>query len=255
MSMLDSIKTALKKAGLREDLAEGLDAKIKSEKDIEGEIDELKKDVTNRADSDKVLDSDAFQKAIKEAGLAKSLEAYAEREADKRVTQALKSSRERAEKEAAEKKEAELKEKERLEKEKNMTEEQKTLAALREELSAVKTELGNLAQSKQQETLRVQIEQALAEKKLDKSFVSNVHVTKPEEIEAAVNELFERVTVVQQAKIDKALEDAGAPKKGKTPTGDALEGLVTEMAEAKNKGETIGAIHGKELSIDTAHKN
>ena len=102
MDLITQIKTALKKAGLDEGLAEKI--KVTEASQIDAEIEKLKGKIE--------LSSEQFVEAIKEAGLEESLNKYLQSETDRRVSQAitthdLKSAKEKEEaatKEKAEKK-------------------------------------------------------------------------------------------------------------------------------------------------------
>jgi len=79
MDLITQIKTALKKAGLDEALAEKI--KVTDESQIEAEIEKLKGKID--------LTPEQLIAAVKEAGLEESFNKYMQSETDRRVSQAI----------------------------------------------------------------------------------------------------------------------------------------------------------------------
>ena len=119
---LDAIKTALKAAGLSEDLADKI--KVNSQEELDAEVKRLKEE------SEKLPPKD-FLDAAKRAGFEKELLAHIQSENDKRVTEAIKTHDKKLKETAEETAKREQEEKERLEKEKTMTPYEKELETLK----------------------------------------------------------------------------------------------------------------------------
>jgi len=229
------IKTALKKAGLDEGLAEKI--KVKDESQIEAEVEKLKGKVE--------LSPEQFAEAIKKAGLDESYKKFLQSEADKRVTQAIQTHDAKL---AKEKEEAAAKAKadeEKNKKQANMSETEKTIANLTEEvknLTGLVRGLGESTVKAKRETL---IKDSLKKAGLSEGFSKYITVEKDEDIEGSVKSLKDEVLGLKQIDIDKKLkEDGGAPAKGEA-AGSMNEELIAKVASGE--GETAGTFKGKKL--------
>jgi len=243
MGLLDLIKTALKKAGLKEDLADGLKDKIKSEEDIEDVI----KDLKEKKKTD--LTEEDFNKVVKEAGLAEIHEKIVKAAVDRVLQKAiqthdekLKAKTEEALKEA---KDAEAKKK----KEEEMTDAEKRYSMLEDKFTSLTDKFDQFLNKTSKDGLQEKVKAALKEAELDETFVSNIHVEKEDEIGDAVKELQEKVTTRQQSEIDKKLEELGVPKGGNGQTTTPTEEAVGAFAEEQEKGTSAGEFQGKDLGL------
>lgn len=225
MDLTTQIKTALKKAGLDEALAEKI--KVTDESQIDAEIEKLKGKIE--------LTPEQLVEAIKEAGLEESFNKYLQSETDRRVSQAitthdLKSAKEKEE--AAEKEKAEEKKKKE---QAEMTDSEKKISDLTEEVKNLNTlvkELSGTTIKTKRETL---IKGALKKADLSEGFLSYINVDKDEDIDESVKNLKDHILEHKQAEIDKKLKEGETPSKGET-TGTIEEETATSYAKEKNEG-------------------
>ena len=225
MDLITQIKTALKKAGLDEGLAEKI--KVTDVSQIDTEIEKLKGKID--------LTPEQLVGAIKEAGLEESFNKYLQSETDRRVSQAitthdLKSAKEKEEATAKEKAE-EKKKKEQA----NMSESEKKISDLTEsvnKLTDLVKDLSGTTVKTKRETL---IKDALKKADLSEGFLKYITVDKDEDIETSVKSLKDEVLGLKQAEIDKKLKDGEIPKKGEE-TGTIEEETAISFAKAKNVG-------------------
>ena len=239
MDLITQIKKALKKAGLDEGLAEKI--KVTDESQIEAEIEKLKGKIE--------LTPEQLVEAIKEAGLEGSFNKYLQSETDRRVSQAitthdLKSAKEKEE--AATKEKAEKKKKEE---QVNMSESEKKISDLTEEVKNLTTlvkDLGGATVKTKRETL---IKDALKKADLSEGFLPYITVEKDEDIENNVKSLKDEVLGLKQAEIDKKLKDGEVPPKGEA-AGTIEEDTAKKFAEEKNlgtKGEPFEGLSEEEI--------
>lgn len=239
MDLITQIKTALKKAGLDEGLAEKI--KVTNESQIDAEIEKLKGKI--------VLTSEQLIEAIKEAGLEESFNKYLQSETDRRVSQAitthdLKSAKEKEE--ATTKEKAEEKKKKDQE---NMSDAEKKISDLTEEVKSLTTlvkDLGGATVKTKRETL---IKDALKKADLSEGFLPYITVDKDEDIEKSVKSLKDEVLGLKQAEIDKKLKEGEVPSKGEAP-GTIEEETAITFAKEKNlgaKGEPFEGLSEEEI--------
>jgi len=225
MDFTTQIKTALKKAGLDEALAEKI--KVTDESQIEAEIEKLKGKIE--------LSPEQLLEAVKEAGMEESFNKYLQSETDRRVSQAITT---HDLKSAKEKEEAATKaktEEQKKEEQKNMTDSEKKISDLTEEvksLTTLVTDLSGTTVKTKRETL---IKDALKKADLSEGFLSYITVEKDEDIEKSVNNLKDKVLDFKQAEIDKKLKGGGSPPKGEA-TGTIEEEAAISFAKEKNEG-------------------
>jgi len=234
MDLITQIKTALKKAGLDEGLAEKI--KVTEASQIEAEIEKLKGKIE--------LTPEQLVAAVKEAGLEESFNKYLQSETDRRVSQAitthdLKSAKEKEE--AATKEKAEEKKKKEQE---NMSDTEKKISDLTEsvgKLTDLVKDLSGTTVKTKRETL---IKDALKKADLSEGFSKYITVDKDEDIEESVKSLKDEVLGLKQAEIDKKLKGGEIPIKGEQ-AGTLNEELIAKVASGK--GETEGTFEGKKL--------
>jgi len=225
MDLTTQIKTALKKAGLDEALAEKI--KVTDESQIDAEIEKLKGKIE--------LTPEQLVEAIKEAGLEESFNKHLQSETDRRVSQAitthdLKSAKEKEE--AATKEKAEKKKKEE---QVNMSESEKKISDLTEEVKSLTTLVKDLSGTTVKTKRETLIKDALKKADLSEGFLPYITVEKDEDIEGSVKSLKDEVLGRKQAEIDKKLKEGETPQKGE-PAGTVGEEIAKKFAEEKNKG-------------------
>jgi len=234
MDLITQIKTALKKAGLDEGLAEKI--KVTDKSQIDAEIEKLKGKIE--------LTPEQLAEAIKEAGLEGSFNKYLQSETDRRVSQAitthdLKSAKEKEEAATKEKAE-EKKKKEQAE----MTDSEKKISDLTEEVKSLTTLVKDLSGTTVKTKRETLIKDALKKADLSKGFLSYITVDKDEDIEENVKNLKDQVLGLKQAEIDKKLKEGEVPSKGE-PAGDIGEEIIAKAASGKEG--TAGDFEGKKL--------
>lgn len=225
MDLITQIKTALKKAGLDEGLAEKI--KVTDASQIDAEIEKLKGKIE--------LTPEQLVEAIKEAGLEESFKKYLQSETDRRVSQAvtthdLKLAKEKEEATAKGKAE-EKKKKEQA----NMSESDKKISDLTEEVKNLTTLVKDLSGTTVKAKRETLIKDALKKADLSEGFLKYITVDKDEDIETSVKSLKDEVLGLKQAEIDKKLKDGEVPPKGE-PAGTIGEEMAISFAKGKNEG-------------------
>lgn len=225
MDLITQIKTALKKAGLDEGLAEKI--KVTDASQIDAEIEKLKGKIE--------LTPEQLVEAIKEAGLEGSFNKYLQSETDRRVSQAITTHDLKL---AKEKEEAITKEKAEEKKKKeqaDMSDSEKRISDLTEEVKNLTTLVKDLSGTTVKTKRETLIKDALKKAGLGEGFSSYITVDKDEEIEESVKNLKDQVLEHKQAEIDKKLKDGEVPPKGE-PAGTIGEELAISFAKEKNLG-------------------
>lgn len=245
-SLKDLIKTALKKAGLKEDLADELEKKVKSEEEIEAAVGELKKkedEKTNLTDED-------FEKTVEKAGLTETLKKYVKTREDRVAQKAVQTHDEKLKEKADEaRQKAEEDEAKKKEQEK-MTAEQKEISSLKDTVKELKDTIGQFLNKTSENELKTKFKVALKEAKLKETWADKISITKEEEIETHVNEIQELVTTREQEATNKILEELNIPKDGNGQTTTLTEDLVADFAERQEKGNISGDdFKGKDLGL------
>jgi len=228
------IKTALKKAGLDEALAEKI--KVTEASQIDAEIEKLKGKID--------LTPEQLTAAVKEAGLEESFNKYLQSETDRRVSQAitthdLKTAKEKEEAAAKEKAE-EKKKKEQA----NMSDTEKQIATLTEQMGSLTNLVKGFAETTGKTKRETLIKDALKKADLSEGFSKFITVDKDEDIEENVKNLKDEVLRLKQAEIDKKLKGGEIPPKGEA-AGNLEEELVGEVAGGEEG--TSGDFKGKKL--------
>ena len=225
MDLTTKIKTALKKAGLDEALAEKI--KVTDEGQIEAEIAKLKGKVE--------LTPEQFEKAVKEAGLDESMKKYLQSETDRRVSQAITTHDLKL---AKEKEEAATKvktEEEKKKEQENMSDSEKKIAGLTEQIGNLTNLVKGLGESTVKTKRETLIKDSLKKAGLGEGFSKYITVDKDEDIEGSVNNLKDEVLGLKQAEIDKKLKDGDIPPKGE-PAGSIAEEEAKSFAKERNDG-------------------
>ena len=228
------VKQALKKAGLDEELAK--DIKITNESEIEAEVEKLKGKVE--------LTPEQLKEAIKKAGLEESFNKHLQSETDRRVSQAiathdLKLSKEKEE--AAAKVKAD---EEKNKKQANMSETEKTIANLTEQIGNLTNLVKGVTESTVKTKRETLIKDSLKKAGLSEGFSKYITVEKDEDIEGSVSSLKDEVLGLKQAEIDKKLKDGEIPPKGEA-AGSLNEDLIAKIASGEGMSE--GTFEGKKL--------
>jgi hypothetical protein len=237
-ALLLKVKKALKDAGLSEELSK--DIEITDESQIDAEIEKLKAKQTTATDPEQLL------KVLKDAGLEDSFKKYLQSETDRRVTQAIKTHDEKIKKEAEEKaaKDKEAKDKEKSQE--GMTEEQKTIANLTDQVGNLTKLVQSLSETTVKSKRETTIKEALQKAGLKEGFSKFIAVEKDEDIPEAVENLKKEVLTLQQEEIDKKLKDGGTPVKGES-AGTIEEEKAKEYAKQRNEGAAGQPFQGKEV--------
>jgi len=241
------IKTALKKAGLSEDLWKKITVKTVDE--IAGAITQLKAD-TNKAKS---YTNEELISILKDAGLDGAFQKALQSETDRRVLQAIKTHDEKLKKDAEDLK---VKDKQKKEQE-TMTPEQKRIQALEDTIKSQNEKIDKLVSSVSQGDLDSRIRAELKKAGLGEEFATYVKVDNPEKIAEVVTDFKKKLDTLQQKNIDAKLK-AGelAPVKFGSAGATLEESKIAEYAKSIGKG---GApinpdFQGKISSPETASK-
>ena len=248
MLLKDLIKTALKKAGLKEDLADELEKKVKSEEEIEDAVKELVEKEKTKSE----LTFDDLKRMIKEADLEELLEKYVKSEADRVVTKAIKSHDDKLKEKADEARKQKEAEEAKKKAEEKMSDEEKRWSKIEEMVKTMGEKVDTFLNKTSKDGLRAKVRAALKEAELDESFAEKLKIEKEEDIEATVTGLRDFVDKREQEKIDKKLEELGVPKDGNGQTTTPTEDMVADYAERKEKGEISGTFQGKDLGLGKA---
>ena len=228
------VKQALKKAGLDEELAK--DIKITNESEIEAEVEKLKGKVE--------LTPEQLKEAIKKAGLEESFNKHLQSETDRRVSQAiathdLKLSKEKEE--AAAKVKAD---EEKNKKQANMSETEKTISNLTEEVKSLTSLVRGLGESTVKTKRETLIKDSLKKAGLNEGLSRYITVDKDEDIEGSVKSLKDDMLGLKQTIIDEKLKDGEPPAKGEA-AGNINEELIGKVASGE--GTTAETFEGKKL--------
>lgn len=193
------------------------------------------------------LTSEELINAIKEANLTKSFEKYVkeqqDKEADRRVSQAILTHDLKLKKEAEE---AEAKKKAEEEKKKgqaNMSDTEKTIANLTEQIGNLTNMVKGLGESTIKAKRETLIKDSLKKAGLSEGFSKYIIVDKDEDIEENVKNLKDQILGLQQAEIDKRLKDGGIPAKGEA-AGSIAEETAKKFAQERNKGSAAQPFQG-----------
>jgi len=242
MNLLDLIKTALKKAGLKEDLAEDLEKKIKTEDEIEAVVNELKekqkKEDLTEADLDKI---------VKEAGLEELYEKVLKAKVDRVLQKAIQTHDEKLKAKAEEERKQAEAEEEKKKAEEKMTDEQKEISELKETVKGLNERIGQFLDKTSKDGLYSKFKTALKEVGIDEKLADKINIEKEDEIEATVGELKTMIDAREQEVVNKKLEELGIPKGGNGGTKTPTEEAVADFAERQEKGEVSGEFQGKSL--------
>ena len=226
------IKNALKKAGLDEDLAEQI--KVEKEEDINKAVDELKKDIEGL----KSLSGEDFTIAVEKAGLSDALKKYVASEADRRVTEAIKTHDDKLHKELDE-----VKTKVALEKEKEgLSEDQKKLVTLTDSVEKLTGLFEKLIQKNSEKDITDEVIRSMKEVRMNEGFAEFINVKSVEEVGDAVKHLSEKVLGEQQQVLDKKLEELGVPASGTEKTSTQLEVQIANYAKKKGQKTDEGGL-------------
>jgi soluble cytochrome b562 len=227
MQFESEIKTALKKAGLSEDLADQITVKTVDE--IEGVVTKLKSD----SDRVKNLTTDEFIGAVKKAGLEDALKKYTQSETDRRVTEAIKTHEAKLSKTAND---AALKEKTQKDQE-SMTTEQKEIQALKDANEALVEKLDGISKRLETGDLDSRIRSELKKAGLSEVFISDIKVNDPEKVADAVSAFKTKFDLEVQASIDAKLKAGDlAPVKSGMLGHTLEENKIAEYAQSIGKG-------------------
>lgn len=206
---------------------------------IEGVSSETQENNTNSGAEGKPekfkLTTEEFLSAVKEAGLEDSLKDYLTREADRRVTEAIKTHDKKLREEMEKKKQEEQKN--------NST---NSTNPLEQEIKELKEKLESLSKFQseyQKKTWKEQVRTALKNAGLKEDLAEYLHVEEgdTEHLEQAVNMMKEHITTLAQDKIDKMIQEGSIP--AQSTSGTPAEENITQFAEELNKG-AAGAIEG-----------
>ena len=211
-------------------------ADSEEKKDAQNEEDSKDKD---SAEEDKSKDSDSgesekkdFFESIKEAGFEDELKKYVQSEADKRVSEAIKThdkkleEKQRKEKEAADKKK----------KEEAMTDTEKKWAAYDERFERLTTLVEGMASSQKEEKLDAKKEEALKAAKLPVELKAYINVEKEEEIAQHIPTLKNIFGSFKDAEIKEWVTGQGKGPLRSTSTSDEdAKAEIREYLEEKKK--------------------
>jgi len=233
------VKEALQKAGLDEGLADKI--KVTDISQIDAEIEKLKKE------QEKIdLTPEQLLDAIKEAGLEESFKKFLQSETDRRVTQAIATHDLKLKKQAEEKMAKEKAEREKQKQREGMTDEQKKIAELADQISDLTNLVKTLTESTVKQKRETLIKETLKKEGLKEGFSKFIQVEKDEDIPEAVKNLKNEVLELQQQEIDKKLKEGGTPATGDR-AGSLAEEVAKSFAEERNKGPGSQPFEGKEL--------
>jgi len=224
------IKTALKSAGLSEDLWTKITVKTVDE--IAGAITQLKAD-TNRAKS---YSSEELADALKTAGLDDAFKKALQSETDRRVTDAIKTHDEKLKQDA---KDA-LKKKDEAKIKDSLTPEEKRIQALEDANKALMEKFDGLTLNLSTRDLDSKIRAELKKAGLPEDFASDVRPENSEKIAEAVATLKGKLDAFHQTGIDAKLAagDLAPVKKGQA--GATLEATqIADYAKSLGKGGAV----------------
>ena len=227
------VKQALKKAGLDEELAK--DIKITNESEIEAEIEKLKSKVD--------LTPEQLTEALKKAGLEESYKKHLQSETDKRVSQAIATHDLKLSKEKEEATAKAKAEEEKNKKQENMSDTEKTIANLTEQIGNLTNLVKGVTESTVKTKRETLVKTALKEAGLGEGFSKYITVDKDDDIGESVKNLKDEVLGLKQAEIDKKLKDGDTPLKGEA-AGSVAEEEAKTFAEERNDGSKKAPFQG-----------
>ena len=185
------------------------------------------------------LTSEELINAIKDAGLTKSFDKYVKEqqdsEADRRVTQAILTHDLKLKKEAEEANAKAKTEKKKEEEQKNMSDTEKQIANLTEQIGSLTNIVKDLGESTVKTKRETLIKNALKKADLSEGFSKYITVDKDEDIDESVKSLKDEVLGLKQAEIDKKLKDGETPPKGEAAGSVGEEEAIT-FAKERNEG-------------------
>jgi uncharacterized protein YciW len=207
------IRAALVKAGLAENLYNRIS--VKSIDEIEGAITALKSEL----DKGKTMTETEFLDSLKANGQDELLKKYVRREADRLITEAIKTH--------------DKKKTEPEPKKETMTEEQKKIAELEIALKTINDKLDGVTTKLTSSEMDFRIKAELKKAGLSEDFADLVHAENAEKITDAVTSLKTRIEQVNQADINRKLEsgELAAIKKG-SPGTTLEESKIAEYAKS-----------------------
>ena len=206
------IKTALRNAGLSEDLAGKIT--VKTVEEIAGAVAQLK--TTTKA---KALSDDEFMAALKAAGLDEMYQKNIQSQTDKRVTEAIATHGKKL-KDAAE---AAAQKKAGEKDTKDMTEEQKEIQSLKSAVEGLVKTLEGVTSKITTSDMDSLIKSELKKSGLAEEFVTYVKVDDPEKVGDAVAAFKTRLDAHQQTVINQKLEAGELAPVKKGSAGQTLE--------------------------------
>ncbi len=219
------IKTALKNAGLSEDLWTKITVKTVDE--IAGAVAQLKAD-TNKSKS---YTTEELVNILKEAGLDEAFQKALQSETDRRVMQAIKTHDEKLKKDAEEKA-AKEKQKEGQE---TMTPEQKEIQSLKDTIKVLGEKIEGVTTKVSTSDKDARIKAALKNAGLAETFAANIIVDDPEKIDETVKNFKAAMDAQLQTGIDQKLAagELASVKKG-------ASGQTVEQTAIADYAKTIG---------------
>jgi len=230
MKFATEIKTALKAAGLDEGLFDQIT--VESEDEIEGAVKSL------LADLDKVknLTEQEFLDALEKAGLSAAYTKATQREADKRVTDALKTQKDKLDKEAADAAAKKLDD----EGTSKMTDSDKATKELTDKINSLEGMVNKLTSSVSKEGLRTKIRSQLKAEGLNEEFEVYINTDDPDAIEDAVKTFKATFEGQQQATIDEQIKAGTLAKVQDGKAGETLdESNIAEFAKSIGKNGLV----------------
>ena len=208
------IKTALRNAGLSEDLVSRI--KVKNVADIEGSVQKLQKELE-------------LVEAVKKAGLDEDFKRYVQSETDRRVTEAIQTHTDKLRKEIEDELAKKItppvddKNKQTDDSKNQMTPEQKELQELRATIKSLNEKFDGLTTKLTQSELDKLIRSELGKAGLSAEFAAYVKVDDQSKIAEAVSDFKAKLDTHQQGIIDKKLEAGELSSVKKGSAGATLE--------------------------------
>jgi len=234
MKFESEIKTALKAAGLSEDLADQI--KVEKEDEIEAAVKTLKTDF----DQAKKLTGDEFLKALDKAGLREAYDKQLASETDRRTNQYVETQRKAAQK-IADDAAAEEKAKKK-EDQSDMTDSEKRYKALEDKFDTLMDKFTGISTKLSSGDLNAVILKELKAAGMGEEFAQYVKADDPEKVGEAVKELKSTFDGNHQQLIDAKIEKGELTS---VQTGKA--GATVEQEQIKDYASSLG--------VDGAVKN
>lgn len=247
MDLTTKIKTALKAAGLNEELAKYI--KVDEESQIEEAVTKLKTTLE--------MSNDDFIKALEESGLGANFERYLKSETDRRVTEAIKTHDLKTQKEEEDRKKKDEKDKKKkeIQGDPDMTPEQKTLAELTNNMSKLTDIVTGLVTERKQVSIQETVKEALKKAGLSENFAKMIKTEDVDKVETEVNELKDSLLEFKQSEIDKAIKDGTLTPQQGGASSTIEEDMAKKFAEEKNEGKSDGTFSGKPIPGVTDNAN